>query len=303
VTFAWLALALALPACGDDAPAKDEPAKVEKKKKELPKREEPEDLLPEKKLDLSGPKAPEASTVIFAVNGALVPLACFNKESNKVEGGHKCADMVKDGEELYVYAEHTKDIDIIGGPKNSLCEVSDNPTSRSAKSVDAGAAYDFAVWPKSAHDLVKATGSKTRAERTLQFDGDEEKALLDAIHKLRPKAKKGEFRPEQKAELDLEGDGKMEVFYSIVIAHPTDPDQNLFAGVLMAPGGDMAALTLIDESRRQADIVTLSGAVDLNGDGTFHPWTTLTFDGGSGDRIVELQGGKPKPLSKWSCGV
>ena len=297
-----LSLSFALPACGDDK--KEEPPKVEKKKKkELPKREAPEDLLAERKLDLSGPKAPEASTVVFAVNGALVPLACFDKESGKVTGGAKCGEKVEVGQEVYVYAEHTEDIDIIGEPKNSLCELADKPTSRAAKSVDAGAAYDFAVWPKSAHELVKSTGAKTRAERTLQFESEEEKALLEAIHAIRPKAKKGEFRPEQKAEFDLDGDGKMEVFYAIVIAHPTDPDQNLFAGVLMAPGGDMAALALIDESRRQADIVTLSGVVDLNGDGNFDPWTTLTFDGGSGDRVVQLESGKATPLSKWSCGV
>ena len=60
---------------------------------------------------------------------------------------------------------------------------------------------------------------------------------------------------------------------------------------------------LIDEARRQDDIVTLSGVVDLNGDGKFDPWTTLTFDGGAGDRIVQMGGGKPKALGKFSCGV
>lgn len=296
-----VALAPLTTGCGKDETKKEEEPKKEEPK--LPERPKEEDLNPEKVLDLSGPKAPEADTVLFAVDGALVPLACFEKATGKVKGGTECGALVPEGDQVYVYSEYSKDLDTIGGPKNALCEVGDKPTSRSAKSVDNGNAYEFAVWPKSAAPLVKAIPAAAREEQALEWDAAETDAVKGAITKYRSRAGNGDFRPQQKAEIDIDGDGKNEVFYAVIVAHPTSADMNLFSGVWMAPGGDMSKLMLIDESKRETDVVVLNGVVDLNGDGKFALWTGVTWDGGSGDRVVVLEGDKATPLSRFSCGA
>lgn len=291
---------LGLSGCGDKEEPKEEP-KPEKPK--LPERPDEAELAPEKTLDLSGPKAPEASTVFFAVDGALVPLACFDKDKGELRGGVDCGKMVADGESVYVQSEFTKALDVIGGPKNALCEVDDNPTSRSATSVDGGAAYDFAVWPKAAAPLVQAAPSESLSERATQFEDGEKEALLAAIDKAKSSASKGELRLKQKVKLDIDGDGTPETFFAAVMAHPSSADRNLFTGVFMAPGGDISAITMVEQSKRDTDVVVLNGTVDLDGDGKHELWTGLSYDGGSGDRIVKLEGGKAEALSKWSCGA
>jgi hypothetical protein len=301
-----VASSLALPACGGDEEKPEEP-KAEKKpkkdtKKPLPKPKE-DDLRPELKLDLSGAKAPEASTVFFAVDGALIPIACWDKAGGKIKGGPDCRSLVKAGDEVYVASEFTKALDTVGEAKNALCEVADSPTSLAAATVDGGASYDFAMWPKAAHDLMAPLGADTRSERARDLDSAEEEALKKAISAVSKKADAGDLRPQQRAELDIDGDGKAELFLAAVVAHPKDPDRNLFSGLFMAPGGDVGAMVLIDQSKRDADIVTLRGAVDLDGNGKHELWVGLQWDGGSGDRVVTLDGGKAKALGKWSCGA
>jgi len=291
--------ALLASACGEEE-KKEEP---KPDKPELPKRPDEAELAPEKVLDLSGPKAPEASTVFFAVDGALVPLACFDKDVGKLKGGTDCGKMVADGESVYVESEFTKALDVIGGPHNALCEVDDSPTSRSATSVAGGAAYDFAVWPKSAATLVRRAPADSLSERATQLASGEQEALVAAISKVKSSASKGELRLKQKVELDIDGDGKAEIFFSAVMAHPSSADRNLFTGVLMAPGGDLGALRLVEESKRDTDVVVLNGVVDLDGDGKHELWTGLSYDGGSGDRVVKIDGDKVEALSKWSCGA
>jgi hypothetical protein len=113
---------------------------------------------------------------------------------------------------------------------------------------------------------------------------------------------KGEFLSKQKASLDVDADGKKELFVSAVMLNPSDPDRYLFSGLFMAPGGDLANVQLIDRVKKGTDVVKLFGAVDLDGDGKRELWTGVAFEGGAGERIVQL-GAEPKPLGKWTCGA
>jgi hypothetical protein len=289
------ALALLLPACKGEEEKPPEEKKVEK---QLPP---PTDTTPVgPQFDLSGPKPPETSSAVFAVDGALLPLACFDKDKGKLVPGKECAGLVAEGSEVYMESSFgNKALDKTGaGTKPSLCGDSGAlPTAQ----LDSGAAYDWGVWPKSLGPDYKQMHPDTWSDRGARLDEAEATAIQAAITKVRNV--KGDFQPKQKASVDIDGDGKDELFVSAILGNPADPDTFLFSGLFMAPGGDLANIVLIDRSKKGADVIRLRGAVDLDGDGKRELWTGLSFDGGSGDRVIQLVDGDPKPIGGWTCGA
>jgi hypothetical protein len=301
-----------LAACPSDDGEKKAEKKEEKKaeKKADPPAEDDgaaegggdEGKLPE--LDLSGPTPPETSAVFFSVDGALIPLACFDQGSRKIETGKKCRAMVTKGEEVLLASEDGgRALDTIGDPKNALCEVADKPSSFGTSALDQGQTYDWASWPKSLGTKAEQVSAESKSDRATALSDEEKQKLLEAILAKKASAEKGELRINQKAEMDIDGDGTKEVFFSVLMAHPTSPDRSLFSGLYMAPGGSLDGLQLVERSKRDLDVLTLRGGVDLDGDGKRELWVALTFDGGSGERIVRLDGDKATALGKWTCGA
>lgn len=289
------AFALLLPACkGEEPPAE------EKKEDKQPPPPPPDNTPATPQFDLSGPKPPEVSAVVFAVDGALLPLACFNKDKNQIVPGKECGGMVAEGSEVYMESSFgNKALDKTGaGTKASLCGDSGAiPTPQ----LDGGAAYDWAVWPKSLGLEFKQMHPDTWSDRGARLEEAEAKAIQDAIAKIRNV--QGDFLPKQKATVDIDGDGKDELFVSAILGNPADPDTYLFSGLFMAPGGDLGKVQLIDRSKKGADVIRLRGVVDIDGDGKRELWTSVTFDGGNGDRIVQMSGAEPKPIGSWTCGA
>jgi hypothetical protein len=291
----FLALTLLLPGC-----KKGEEEQPETKKEE-PKAPEPapEPEPVEPRFDLSGPKPPETSSAFFSVDGALLPLACFNKDKGVISPGSECGGLIAEGSEVYMESSFGKKaLDKTGaGTKNSLCgDEGAIPTP----GLDTGADYDWAVWPKSLGTEVVQLDPDTWSDRGARLEEAEAKAVQAAIASAG--VSKGEFQPKQKATLDVDGDGKDELFVSAIMLNPKDPDTYLFSGLFMAPGGDLGQLQLIDRSKKGTDQIKIFGAVDLDGDGKRELWTGISFDGGAGERIVVL-GEEPKPLGKWTCGA
>ena len=291
------ALALLLPACNKAEEKPPEEKKEEKKEAPAP----PPDPGPvEPRFDLSGAKPPEVSSVLFAVDGALLPLACFDKDKGALVAGKDCGSLVAEGSEVYMESSFgTKALEKTGaGTKASLCGDSGAlPTP----ATETGAAYDWGVWPKSLGPDFEQMHPDTWSDRGAMLDEAETTAVQAAISKVRNV--KGDFQSKQKATVDIDGDGKDELFVSAILANPADPDTYLFSGLFMAPGGDLANLVLVDRSKQGADVIKLRGAVDLDGDGKRELWTGIMFDGGNGDRVVQLDGDKPKPIGGWTCGA
>ncbi|WP_157596439.1 hypothetical protein [Plesiocystis pacifica] len=293
---ACLGLALVLSACGgkEEKPAEDKPA--EKQPEPEP---EPDTTPAEPRFDLSGPKPPETSSVVFAVDGALAPMACFDKDKGALAAGADCAALVAEGSEVYMEDSYgKKSLDkTLAGNKDSTCgDKGALPTAE----LDGGANYDWGVWPKSLGGDFTQIDPDTWSDRGARLEDAEQEAVLAAITKVRNV--KGEFQSKQKAATDVDGDGKDDVFISAIMLNPNDPDTYLFSGLFMAPGGDMANLVLLDRAKKGADVIRLRGTVDLDGDGKRELWTGITFDGGDGNRMMKL-GDKPEALGKWTCGA
>lgn len=297
-----LALSSAL-SLGAGCKKKPEP-KAEPKKEAAPaKVPEPENNEPVH-IDLSGPKPPAVNATFFTVNGALMPIACYDSASKKLSGGAKCGAQVPASSEVYLGSETGQELDKVGAKKNSLCEPAGTSNSYATATLDKGSSYDYGVWPRSTASLVKLVPARSQSPRKAKLDEAQTEAVKKVLVKLAKTSKHGELRSNQKVEIDIDGDGKKELFISATLDHPRDPDQILVSGLWMAPGGDLNQLQLIDKSRgRLPESVILRGIVDLNGDGRSELWATLLFEGGAGDRVYEWKGNKAQALAKWSCGA
>jgi hypothetical protein len=298
---------IALPACGGtDAEKSDEKAPPTKAPDGPPTPEEnprvaDDGPLPD--LDLSGEAPPGVAGVFFSVDGAMIPLGCWDPAAKKLVGGKACITLAKKGDSVLLSSEHGRALDVVGDPRNALCEVEERPSSLGTPALDAGQAYEWAAVPKALGAKAEQVSSKTKSDEATQLADDERAALQKAALALAPGATDGELRCTQKAELDIDGDGTKERFFGVLVGHPTSPDRSLLSALFMAPGGDLGRLRAIETSKRDLDVFTIRGAVDLEGDGRRELWVTLTFDGGSGDRLVHLDGEKAEPLAKWTCGA
>ncbi|GEM_PF-2146728 len=264
----------------------------------------PPELRPEAKpLDLSGPKPPEVSSIMFVVDGALIPIGCYDQTKDKLLGGPACGQLLGSDEVVYLSSEYGKELDTIGATKNALCELANKPTSFSTPILDGGKAYDWALWPKSSASGVVPVPVDTTSDTGSALSDEEIKATTEFMTSLKPSAARGNFRGRQRAQVDVNGDGSQDLFISALLADPKDDERNLYSGLFMAPGGDLNKLLLIDSSKRGSDVITLRGLVDLNGDGESELWLGLSFEGGAADRIVTLHASKVGDLAKWTCGA
>ncbi|MCA9696108.1 MAG: hypothetical protein KC431_01200 [Myxococcales bacterium] len=289
---------LGLSACKSEAPKEEEKKEEKQEPAPLP---EPDNTPVEPRFDLSGPVPPETSAVLFSVDGSLLPIGCFDKAKNALASGSDCAALVAEGSEVYMEDSFGKKaLEKTGaGTANSLCG---DEGALPVAALTEGAVYDWAVWPKSLGPTFKQISPDTWSDRGARLEEVEAKAVQAAMAKVRNV--NGEFQPKQKASIDIDGDGKDELFVSAIMLNPSDPDTYLVSGLFVAMGGDLGTMTLVEKAKPgRADVIRLRGVVDLDGDGKRELWTGVLFDGGNGDHVVQFDGTTAKPLSKWTCGA
>ncbi|MEZ4382879.1 MAG: hypothetical protein R3A79_16205 [Nannocystaceae bacterium] len=304
------ALALALPIVG--CKKGEEKQEEEKTSEAEPVKEAPADPRdPDTSLDkvvkgpdLSGPVPPETSMVFFTVDGALIPVGCFNKDKGKLAAGKDCLALAPKGADVYLKSQYSDQLDTIGEPKNALCEVGvAKPTSVATPATDSGAAFDWAASPKSAARNVVSVPADTWDDASIKFTDDEKKAVAAAIAAINDKTKDVETNMHQAASLDLDGDGKDERIFSAYVINPRDTARYLFSGVFVARGTAPETMILVDKTKTNSEIFKVRAAADLDGDGTFELWLNAAFDEGGGDRMYVWKGDTFNGLGKWTCGL
>jgi hypothetical protein len=247
-------------------------------------------------IDLAGPAPPEASAVLFSVDGALIPLACFIK-GKKMTGGKDCLSVVKKGDEVYLKAKGTETLDKIGDPKGANCEVgaAGAPTSLSTPPVDGGATFDFAVSPRTLARQVVVVPEDSMSEKKPSLAAEEIAALV-AMAKV-----EGELTISQVVVQDIDGDGNPDKIVSAFQFNPKDTERYNFAGVFVSRGGKW---TLADSSKNDIKGLSVRATVDLDGDRVHELWINANgTDGSGGDRLVQLTADGGTPVGKWTCGV
>lgn len=291
----------------EDKKATNEEQKAEQK----PEPSEQRDLStsidkPFEAMDISGPVPPEISMVFFTADGALTPLACYDKVKKTIEARANCLSLLEKGSEVYLKSRFSAVLDKVGDPKNALCEVGDegSPKSLSTSRLDEKQAFDWAVWPKSSAQKVVEVSPESQSESVLQrISNDELTELQTAIKSIRSGAEDNKVTLHQLVELDIDGDKQPERVYSAFIVNPNDTAAFLFSGLLVKFAKDPKKFVVVEKTQTSREVFTLKGAIDVNGDGIYELWINAAFDEGGGDRMVELKGSDFKPLSSWTCGL
>lgn len=300
-----LLVALASVACQPGTETKKtEPKKAEAKAETPPpdEKRDPSTSLDKAAtaIDLAGPVPPEASAVFFAEDGALIPLACFLHDKKKIASGKDCLKLVKQGDEVYLKSRSAENLDKIGAPKDSLCEVGGGgtPSSLSVPAVDGGAAFDYAVFPKSLARNVVMLPEESWSEKKPALS-PEEIAALTGLSKVA-----GDLTIRQVALQDIDADGTPDKIVSIFQINPKDSERYTFAGVFVQRGSAPGTWIPIQTTNNDTQTYTVYAAVDLDGDRNHELWlNAVTTDGSGGDRLYQLSKDGAAGLGKWSCGL
>ena len=280
---------------------------TKKETKEQPKKAEGEEddagslSVAEGDGGVDGPVPPDTSMVFFSVEGALYPLACFDKDSGSLKSGNDCLKMVKPGEAVRVASHDSQYNKTAGEPVEPQCMAgSGKKVAVGVEGITEGADFLYGTWPPSGIKIVGEVDPDSNTPRSARLD-DDEKAKLIAAVKAAGGAAKDELKAHQIADVKALTD--KDKVYSVFVPHPTLPEQYTWSGIFLAEGGDLDKVTLLEKSKTKKDVFEVRGWMDLDGDKTNELWMRLVFEEGSGDRIVSLKGGKPSPVGKWSCGA
>jgi hypothetical protein len=250
---------------------------------------------------VEGPVPPETSMVFYVVEGALLPIGCFDKEQGKLLSGAPCLQMAPAGEEARLSSVDSAFNRSIGEPTEPQCMAGSGRNVALSVEVSDSANFKYAAWPPSTLKAVKWVPEDTTSPRATRLADDESEKLLAAMRKHGGRG--DEVRAHQVAEVDVDVDGKKDKVYAVFIPHPTLSEQYNWSGIFWAKDGDLDNLVLLEQSRSKKDVFEVRGTLDLDGDETNELWLRMIFAEGAGDRILQIEAGKPKALGAWTCGV
>jgi len=252
---------------------------------------------------LEGPFPPNSNMVFYTVEGALYPLACFNRDERRILWGRPCQDMVPRGSLVGLSSIDSIYTKVAGDPVEPHCLLgSDQRVGVGVEGINSGAHFVFGTWPASTLSAIHYVSDESRGPAATRLDPQEAQKLKTAVKTVHGQINK-DMNVHQVASIDVDGNALLEKVYSIYFPDPTQPEDYLWSGIWIAPDGDLARLTLLEESTTKKDVFEVRGTIDLDGDKTAELWMHMGFEDGGGDRLMTLAGGTPKGLGEWSCGA
>lgn len=299
-TVSSCAVALCLAACPSEDEGKDG---AEKKADEKEGEQDDAGSLQVAQGDggVDGPVPPDTSMVFFAVEGALYPLGCFDKDAGSIESGDACLKMVKVGDAVRVASHDSQYNKEAGEPVEPQCMAGlGKKIAIGVEGITEGADFKYGTWPPSGIKVVEEVDPESTKPSALHLSDDEESALLEAI-----KAAGGSTGETLEAHqvAEIKGLTPKDKVFSVYVPNPKVIEQYKWSGVFVAEGGDLKKLTLLAKSKTKKDVFEVRGSLDLDGDGTNELWTRLVFAEGGGDRLMSLKPGSAEPIGDWSCGA
>lgn len=298
------AVALSLAACPseEDSGKKDDEKEAKKEKKEEGEEDDAGSLMvAEGDGGVDGPVPPDTSMVFFSVEGALYPMACFDKDAKAIKAGKDCLSMVKAGDDVRVASHDSQYNKKAGEPVEPQCLAgSGKKIAIGVDGITEGADFLYGTWPPSGIKIVKEVDEDSTKPSRAHVSDDEQAKLLAAI-KAAGGSAAAELKVHQVAKVNVTSD--KDVVYSVYVPDPKVLEQYKWSGAFLAEGGSMDKLTLLEKSKTKKDVFEVRGWMDLDGDKTHELWMRLVFAEGAGDRLVQVSGGQARPVGKWSCGA
>ena len=251
---------------------------------------------------VDGPVPPDTSAVLFAIEGALYPLACFDKDKKKLSHGEDCMKMVGKDADVRIASKFSSFAKKAGEPTEPQCMAgTGKKLAIAVDGITQGADFVYGAWPPAVIKIVALAGDDTTSPPKTVLDQGPKDSLAAAI---KDAGASGEITVDQVAEVDLDGDGKAEKVVTAHIPNPQIDETYDFAGLFVARGGDFGKLELVEKLKNKPDAFELRGTFDLDGDKSAELWVRRTSqDGSAGDSVFTGPGGKWKQVGGWSCGV
>jgi hypothetical protein len=249
------------------------------------------------KAEPAPPPAPTGRALLVATEYGLSPIACFLDQPKQFAAGDDCLALAPTGAEVWLLSGQTAKVT---GRGEATCGAA-APLATLAIDVPRELLRGDALLPADARELL------TYVPPTLPADVDRgtAKELREQVAATLARAfpdltKPVKPRVEQRAALDLDGDGKPEQLIAASVPG-RDPESDLeISALLLGPeGGPLDVLRGHNDTREHFAVI---GALDLDGDGQRELYLN-TYDDDGFSLSVERR--TPRGLvseGRWSCG-
>ncbi len=251
---------------------------------------------------IDGPLPPDESLVFFGVEGALYPLACFDKATKKIESGPACLKMVPPGSDVRLASKFSSFNKKAGELTEPQCMAGvGKKIAIAVEGITEGADFIYATWPRQGVKLVSRPTDDSSSPAKTQL-GDTDKAAVAAA--IAKEGAKGDVQVNQVAEIDLDGDGKAEKVIAAFVPDPSSPESYRWSGLLVGAEGKLNSLVKVEGLKNKLATFELRGALDLNGDKSAELWLHRSSeDGSAGDRVYQKGSSGWAGVGTWTCGV
>lgn len=245
---------------------------------------------------VDGPVPPETSMVFFQVDGALIPLACFDKDKGTLDGGAGCLSLVPAGADVRVSAGDEAFNKKVGDRATPTClDGTDDKNALSADNLTGGAEFTYGTWPPAGLKLVTLVPEESKEPAATQLDDDTKAKLAKVV------PAQGTLTAHQVAEIDVDGNDKKDGIYSVFIPHAKVQGQYAWSGIFLAPDGNLDAPVLLSKSVKH--VFEVLGTLNVDGKGGRELWIRMSYAEAAGDAVFQVEGTNVTQLGKWSCGV
>lgn len=243
--------------------------------------------------------APTGRALLVASEFGLSPLACYLDQTRAFATGDACLALAPAGAELWLVAA-ARAAKVTGFGATSCPDAAPQPTLK--VEAEAEALRGDAVVPLALKDALTYT-PPTRPEDVDRAAPKElRKRLALALTAAFPTLGAVKPRVEQRAELDLDGDGALEVLIAVTVPAARGEDDAVAraAALFIERAG---ALTLLRGGEGSRARYTVLGALDLDGDGHRELYLNTYDDEGFALTLERLGEGGLEALGRWSCGA
>lgn len=280
---AVMALLLAA-GCGAETPPAPKPA--------------PPPVKAEPAPEPSPPPAPTGRALLVATEYGLSPIACFLDQDKKFAAGEACLALGPVGAEAWLLSGQTA---TITGRGAATCPGADAPEPTLAIDAAREALRGDALLPASARELLAYVPPTLPPDVDRAASRELRERVTTALTAAYPAlGKLARVRVEQRALLDLDGDGEPEELVAASVPGK-DEDSALRVSALLH-GPEDGALAPLRGRTDTGEHYTVIGALDLDGDGTRELYLN-TYDDDGFSLSVERRA--PEGLvseGRWSCG-
>lgn len=245
------------------------------------------------------PPPPSGRVLLVASEFGLSPLACFLDAGKAFATGDACLDLAPIGAEVWLSSGPTAKVT---GRGTATCPGAD-PSATITVDAPREHLRGDAVLPPALKDVLVYVPPEPPPEVDRAAPKELRDSLAKALTAAFPALGAVKPRIDQRARLDLDGDGTPEQLVAVAVPGKIQDDDELLRASALFLVPDAGAPELLRARTDTRERYTVIGALDLDGDGPRELYLNTYDADGFSLSLERREAGGLVTLGRWACGA